>query len=274
MRLHRIKSLRRIGLGLLRWFNPGDIRIKHHWTGDPLWLHSYRHKGYWYHGRKREQRSMKLMARMISPGDSIIEAGGHIGYISLYFASLVPDGEVHVFEPGSNNLAYIRRNTDPIANIHLVPMGLSDQAGEATMYIEDLTGQNNTLLADFEEFSQHREDAFRSDVNYDSIDIQLDTLDAYVSRLELRPGFVKIDVEGFEYEVLRGGCETLARYKPGVVVEVQRHYGPIFELMKQHGYLGFNQHQCRIDESVNVSQNLFFLHPEAHVELLAELEKG
>jgi hypothetical protein len=55
MRLHRYRLLRRLLLPLLAKVNPGDIHIGHHWVpGRKVFLHSFKHKGQWYHGGNRE----------------------------------------------------------------------------------------------------------------------------------------------------------------------------------------------------------------------------
>jgi FkbM family methyltransferase len=55
---------------------------------------------------------------------------GHIGFTSLYFANLVaPSGKVIVFEPGLNNLEYIRSNIANVNSIILEVAGCSDQDG-------------------------------------------------------------------------------------------------------------------------------------------------
>jgi len=98
-------SLRRLAINLLYRVNPGDVTIRHQYTGEKIRLHSFRHKGYGAHGRDREKNSMRIFPQLIRSGDLVIEIGGHIGYISTYFAGLAgPDGKVVVFEPGPNNL--------------------------------------------------------------------------------------------------------------------------------------------------------------------------
>jgi predicted methyltransferase len=66
--------------------------------------HSFKHYTYWYDGERREQTTMELFAKLINPGDVVVEVGGHIGYIAVYFSHLVgKQGRVVVFEPGPNN---------------------------------------------------------------------------------------------------------------------------------------------------------------------------
>src|SRR6478735_1296610 len=106
-----LKFARRSLLPIFAKVNPGDITIKNHYTGDALHLHSFQHKGYWFYGRRREAATMKLFQRLIQPESVVAEVGGHIGYITQFFATLVgPRGRVYVFEPGPNNLPYLRAN--------------------------------------------------------------------------------------------------------------------------------------------------------------------
>ncbi len=109
MKIYKNKIFRKGILPLLKFFNPGRVSIRHHYTGKKFSLDAFHHKGYWYHGKKREQATMELFGKLIKPNYTVIEIGGHIGYITNYFSHLVPNGQVYVFEPGINNLPYLRK---------------------------------------------------------------------------------------------------------------------------------------------------------------------
>ena len=83
--LSRISPFRRLIIPLLRRFNIGDIRIRHHYVDRRILLHSFRHKGYWFHGRRREQETMETLQRLVKPSDCVIDVGGHIGYLTVFF---------------------------------------------------------------------------------------------------------------------------------------------------------------------------------------------
>src|SRR3954454_1116564 len=109
--LAKSTPIRRALVPFFRKVNPGDITITHHWTGERMVLHSFRHKGYWFHGKARERESMILCSRLIRGGDIVFDVGGHIGYMALHFADLVgAGGRVFCFEPAPLNLPYIRAN--------------------------------------------------------------------------------------------------------------------------------------------------------------------
>ena len=254
--------LRHVALAILAKVGQHDATISHHWVPNRrIHLHRFRHKGYWFYGRSREEQVMRAFARLIVHGDTVIELGGHIGYISLYLANLVGrDGHVYVFEPSPENLAYTRRNVAEDSAITLVEQAASDSAGTATFFVEGLTGQNSTLVEDYSLFKENRERAF-SDENYRKIEVPTTTVDEFVSANGLKPNFMKIDVEGAEVACLRGGVETLKRFRPRLMVEVTRRREEVFALMTELGYRIYDAAFDPIDLSGKPRDpNLFFIH--------------
>lgn len=148
----QLPALRRFILPLLRKFS-FDFQGRHPWVdGLSFCLNSFLHKGYWFFGAERERHTMILFARLISPGMHIVEVGGHIGFISGYFAKLTgPRGSVTVFEPGRNNLKYTRKNISTIcsiptlANVNLVEMAVGEHDGAAHFLKTILRGK--TILS-------------------------------------------------------------------------------------------------------------------------------
>ncbi|WP_203855555.1 FkbM family methyltransferase [Plantactinospora mayteni] len=224
-----------MGLYLFAHLNPGDITIRHHYTRDPMRLHSFRHKGYWFHGRRREQSSMATFRHLVRPGDRVLEVGGHVGYIALYFARLVgPTGTVHVFEPGSNNLPYLRANAAGKPGIRVIAKAVGAEPGELVLFEEDLTGQNNSLVPRFAGLAATQANAIPAHVVGRRVEVT--TIDAYVAEAGAAPDFVKVDVEGYEWEVLLGARETIRRTRPALMVEVQTRHREIRDLLHGAGY--------------------------------------
>jgi len=263
--------LRRLLLPLFARLNPGDITIKHHHTGAPVRLHSFRHKGYWWHGAKREAETMEAFRRVLRPGDTVIEVGAHIGYIALFFSHLVgPRGRVITFEPGENNLPYVRANVARHPNVRLVEKAVGDRAATMKLNIENLTGQNNSLIDHFEGLAANqRAAAVATEVR--AVDVEVITLDSFCAEESLRPALVKIDVEGFEHEVLLGAREVLATHRPIVMVEVQRHAEAIFDLLRSVGYELYRADGARVHGPSDLDMNTFCLDPSRHAEALRSL---
>jgi FkbM family methyltransferase len=252
--------LRRLLLPLFARFNPGDITIRHHFTGEPVRLHSFRHKGYWFYGRERERTSMRAFSKLVRPGDTVLEVGGHIGYVTAYFAYLVGSaGHVFVFEPGPNNLPYLRRNVGTHAQVSIIEAGVGSASGHAAFFTEDLTGQNNSFVKDFEHLRINREVA-GVETNVTAVQVEVVTLDAFASERKIAPSFVKIDVEGFELEVLKGAKRLLADARPTLMVEVQAEHEALSKLAEELGYLILDETLSETKLAHHGHGNTFWVH--------------
>jgi hypothetical protein len=78
----------------------------------------------------------------------------------------------------------------------------------------------------------------------DCVDVSVTTLDAHFAGRARGPDFIKIDVEGHEQNVLRGGLDTLHRHRPTLLIECESRHNPsssideVFLLLRRMGYHG------------------------------------
>jgi FkbM family methyltransferase len=165
--------------------------------------------------------------RSIKPeGKTMYDIGAHVGYHTLYFATLTGErGTVVAFEPNKANFDRIemnvRENPALAGRIRVINMAASDSAGTVTFTTNNniesgrstggFLGQADTYWS---------KDIFRAkgftDVTVDTI-----TIDQMPAKLNIpAPDIMKIDVEGAEYSVLMGARETLRTKKPIIFVEV------------------------------------------------------
>lgn len=250
-----------------------DITIRHHWTDQPLKLNLFAHKGYWYHGRHREEDEMHAIELLIEPGDAAVEVGGHIGYIGLLLARAVGHGTLTVFEPGSNNLPYLRSNLAGLANVTLIEKGCGPRSENLTFYEESLTGQNNSFVSSFRGLQDNAASAPTVSVDVTPHVVPVVRLDQEVPDV---PSFVKIDVEGFELSVLHGaeGWFAEGRTPPIFMIEVQADHAAIADWFHTRGYRLFDiagQPMAAIPET---TINLFALAPDVHGARLERWRAG
>lgn len=259
--------LRKIILKLLK-ITARDISITHHYNHEPFLLNSYNHKGYWYHGKKREQETVAVFKDWITNGDFVLEIGGHIGYFSTLYAHLVGEnGKVVVFEPSFENLKYLTKNVQNVKaslrnNIQLVQKGAGDVIGELDFYIDPISGQNNSFVKDFDGFKTSRELSAEQDADVKVVKVPVITLDSFFENESLLPNFVKIDVEGFEWNVIQGFQKTIEREHPSLMIEIQADADKLIPYFKSVGYTIFNDKMKEIntiEEYVKFkSPNIFF----------------
>lgn len=272
MEISKLKFLRSLLIPIIKQFG-SDITIRHHWVRDAIVnLHSFRHKGYWFYGKKRELKTMHLFEKLIKSGDKVVEVGGHIGYISIFFSKLVGvSGSVIVFEPGTNNLAYIKKNirSDKFENVRLLELAVGgDSKGTVTFYEDDLTGQNNSLVKDFEGLKNNQKNSY-VDLKVEAKKVTVTTLDLELSGAMV--DFVKIDIEGGEWPAIFGSKNIINKNLPAFMVEIQANRLEIFNFFGQNNYVGFNEDRTIIDSYTKLNGNIFWLHKRKHKALIDNL---
>jgi FkbM family methyltransferase len=147
----------------------------------------------------------------------VIDIGAHIGLVSMPAASVLADGgRVICFEPAGANRQLLRR--------HLELNGFA----QCSTIEELLVGERDLDRVPFFEMAtaSGMNSIARGAVgdNYNQAERTQITLDTYCDRNRLEPEIVKIDVEGAELAVLRGGRHVLSRCRPQIFLSVHpRH---------------------------------------------------
>lgn len=173
--------------------------------GVRLLIYPKTEKLFW-HGR-HEDAVQQAIAGFLRPGMVFWDIGAHIGFFTMMTSRLVgKTGRVQAFEPMPHNrerlLAAAQKNG--CENITVCEYALSAAEGEAMLY----ASESSAMWTLVREQSQEQK----------GIPVQCSTLDVY-ARSATPPDLIKIDVEGAELDVLRGGAQFLARAKPRVIVE-------------------------------------------------------
>ena len=180
--------------------------------GDTLFLdlsqymcHSYLYSGELFN----EQYSVAFFERVLEPGDVFLDIGANIGYLTKVGARLVGEqGAVFAFEPMPDALRVLKENTRALNNVKLYQTALSDKKGSGDFSVNKY-GNTSSL--------GENPGARRT------IQVPIDTLDNSLKD-EKRIDVIKIDVEGFELEVLRGATAILAQHRPLLYFEVIPDY--------------------------------------------------
>ena len=253
----RFSVLRYFVIWMLRRF-PVDMHIKNPYSKKRFRLNTYNHKGYWFYGKAREEGTTNSLKRLIKNGDVVIEVGGHIGFLSHLYSQLVGiDGSVHVFEPGDNNLPYTRPNLDCLENVTLYEKGCSDNSGIVAFHLDALSGQNNSILEDYDHVEATAASHYVSAQRVKKT-IEVITLDEFIENLGAQPEHIKIDVEGAELLVVKGMSKFLGTV-PTLMIEVTRDEREVFSLMRAAGYVAYDEHLVEIQNGHIISGNVFFI---------------
>ncbi len=194
---------------------------------------------------KTDKGGIAFVGDKVRNGHTVLDIGAHkAGYLFFIRKQAGETGRIYAFEPQTSLFTYLQKIKRLFGwhNVVLEQLALSDEAGKATLFVpassrDKSSSPGATIVQKLAESGfQPREE------------IKTDTLDAYCSNRDIRPDFIKIDVEGNELPLLRGGRQTLLAYKPAVIVEIEeRHVGrqrvlETFEFMLELGYSGYFIH--------------------------------
>lgn len=147
-----------------------------------------------------------------SPGMVCYDIGANIGVWSLKLSELVGEqGQVYAFEPLSKNIELLKENikiSDCPNSIEIVPVGLGEQESTCKIYLP--TDPGRAALAP-------------ESINDQSEDIEIKRLDnIWESQGFPTVGFCKIDVEGSEPLVLKGGSRFFSEVRPIICCEINK----------------------------------------------------
>lgn len=158
----------------------------------------------------------KLIRVSLKNGKNALDIGGNIGLQSIRMSQCVGEtGKVYAFEPLHYLQEKFKRNIalNNAANVTLFPFALANEAYEATFTIEKSSWNQGTFsLNNTRDGAEKQTVAVKVADNLTEIQ-QLESLD-----------FIKIDVEGFEFQVLLGLKETISKYKPRIIFEYDDNY--------------------------------------------------
>ena len=235
-----------------------DITIKNPYTNKNFRINTFNHKGYWYYGKTREEKTTKAIYSLIKKGDIILEIGGHLGFISHLYSDLIGEtGFLYIFEPGENNIPYIRDNIKSLKNVELIEKGCADKSGSFDFYEDQFTGQNNSLFNDYEGLITNSKFQILEAKQLKRI-IEVITLDEFIKSRNINIQHIKIDVEGAELLVIKGLKKYLGKI-PSFMIEISRNQNEIYELMASKGYIAFDEDMNRIKPNVIKTFNVFFI---------------
>src|ERR1700737_4261928 len=147
--------------------------------------------------------------KLVGKGSVCLDVGANVGYYTLLLSSLSGNsGQVHAFEPSDATFAKLHRNVqlNSANNVHLHKLALSRKTGNSSL----VTPAKNAGGA-----------RLTNELGFPNTTISVSTLDhfAHSENLE-RLDFIKADIEGSEFGLLEGGINTIQRFRPKMLIEI------------------------------------------------------
>lgn len=146
--------------------------------------------------KKQDAFEIGLLKQYIKPGDAVLDIGANIGFYTEIMSGLVgKNGIVHAFEPDATNFRHLQDRTKHLSNTRINSKAVADKPQTLKIYTsKQLNVDHRTYKPD----------------DYDAeIDIEAIAMDDYLMGSEV--SFIKMDIQGFEMNAVKGMIRTLAR---------------------------------------------------------------
>jgi len=188
---------------------------------------------FWRYRYKSEVPDIRYVLDSSLEGKTLLDIGANMGIFSYYLSRKAgPNGKVYAFDAQpelGNHLQSIKESFN-LDNLHIVNKGLSSTSGVLKM--------GRTRIG-----SGGAGFHYKPGNHLEEIDIPVTTLDEYFHK-EAHESihFIKCDVEGHEYEVLKGGEALLRGDAPVLLLEchhAEACEGKLFGYLEELGYQGF-----------------------------------
>lgn len=170
---------------------------------------------------------------------TVIDVGAHIGEFAAQIREILPSTYIYSFEPLPEEFEQLERNLKKINNVKLFNLAMGESHGELTMY-----RSNYSASSSFFKMGGIHKNAFPFSAQQIPVPVKMSTLDEVHQELKFSKNILlKVDVQGYEGKVLRGGKKLLQEVKI-IIVETsfqelyceQPLFHDIYQLLYEHGF--------------------------------------
>jgi FkbM family methyltransferase len=166
-------------------------------------------------------------------GDTVIDIGAHIGRYTITSSKQVGNsGKVVAIEADPDNFQLLKRNIalNNLTNVLPLNYAVFSTRTRMKLYEQSASAKYNSVMLT------------RAAKTKNYVEVEADTLDSILKQNGINQvNWIKIDVEGAEFEVLKGSTKTLSSENVSLLIEIHNiddpsHYGNIVDLLKYRNY--------------------------------------
>jgi FkbM family methyltransferase len=180
----------------------------------------------------REYLSIKTVRSEINPGDIILDIGANIGYYTLLMAKLTREkGKVYAVEPVIQNIELLKKNIklNKYKNIEVFQLALGNKNKIAPIYISNKRNWHSVIKSEL----------IKNNIIGKAL-VKMITCDEFLQN-KISPDFIRMDVEGYETEIIEGMKKFLDSKKPTkILMEIHDSRGgkreEALESLKNFGF--------------------------------------
>ncbi len=143
---------------------------------------------------KQDAFEIELLKKHIKPGDTVLDIGANIGFYATILSDIVGEkGKIHCFEPDTTNFNHLKKTTASYKNIIINNKAVGPKTEKLKIYTsKELNVDHRT----------YKPEEYDKEIEIDSVSI-----DDYLKGAKV--DFIKMDIQGFEMEAMKGMKETL-----------------------------------------------------------------
>ena len=175
-----------------------------------------------YHHKRILNYLQKLNLR------ELIDVGAHKGEFLSYVIKINSIKKFYAFEPQASIFRILKRNFLNNKKVKLINMGLSEKPSKKIFYISKLSSAST--MSKFNENSSYlkfKNILIGSKKNYvDKYPIKTSSINVFFKNIKFTNCLLKIDVEGFEYNVLEGGKSKIGEVN---YILIENQFGNLYE---------------------------------------------
>jgi len=216
---------------------------------------------------KNYEKELSLIDRFANKSKDALDIGVYRGVYSFKLSKSFK--KVHAFEPNPLLFPYLNKNLKKIINnIDLYNLALSDKQGDTELKLpkraKSIFKDNIEELYQLGAASIHPQKDFKE---FKKVQVNKNKLDNIPIKNDI--GFIKIDVEGHELEVINGAIETIKRNKPILLIEIERRHSKrsVEDTINHINNLGYKSFFVKNENLIstenlsdkNLENNFFFL---------------
>jgi len=179
----------------------------------------------------REELDVEIVKKEVKPGMNILEVGANIGYYLLLEGRLLKgQGMIYAFEPDPRNISLLERNISLSKleeNVKFYPYAVSDVNSTGKFYLAGFSNLSSMIQKD------------GSGEHIEVKTVKIDNLEEINNSID----FIRMDIEGYEYEAINGMMGILEKNNAKILVELhpaayssKRDFSSIAEKLFSLGY--------------------------------------
>ena len=206
------------------------------------------YQGYWIWLPRRRWNSLlsqyepyigRAIKTHLRAGDTFWDIGAHTGWFSLLASKISgPNGKVFSFEPSPDVFNVLSANIRGLNSVRAIQCGVGS-ADTVAAFAAQGASSSASFVEEVTKINQH----YLPETPIRKVEVKIRKVDTLVNEIGW-PHLAKIDVEGFELEVLKGATGLLSTARPTLIMEIHPpqlnltggNEASLFQFLKRHDY--------------------------------------